>query len=489
MGAEWRYHAAPTPPDPRWLRPDYDDTQWRTGRAGFGYGDDDDRTILTDMKGGYDSVYLRGEFHLPAVPEKLHLHVRYDDAFLAYVNGRLAARVGVARGRVVGDHEAERREVFAVSTAALKPRRNVIAVHGRNVDRDMSDFTLHPALSSVRIPAEIVLGESARRDLAFLRHKLLTQSSYLHKSDHNVIGALDAVVRQLPEAMRRIDLLRGVQRIIALLGDGHAFAGAWFEDEGAKYLPFRIADTGTAVLAIGGGSSERAFVEPSYPFITAIDGVAVDDWVAAAARHFAYASPQLNRRRTVRALRARGQAARRLGACPQRGHHRYACGLPWIGDPQFQLNRSAPPVPSAAWSSAKAAFCPTMSATSASRQWRSTGSRKFSNSWTRPATTDALIIDVRGNGGGRLEILRALAPYFLPPDAPPIVTNIAAYRLASHFRPDHLADPPDLSPGPPGLDRSRASHYPRRTGGIPARVDPAARPVLGMALHAHQPPI
>jgi len=56
--------------------------------------------------------------------------------------------------------------------------------------------------------------------------------------------------------------------------------------------------------------------------------------------------------------------------------------------------------------------------------------------------TDALIIDVRGNGGGRLEILRALAPYFLPPDAPPIVTNIAAYRLASHFRPDHLADRP-----------------------------------------------
>ncbi len=441
MGAEWRYHAAPTPPDPRWLRPDYDDTQWRTGRAGFGYGDDDDRTILTDMKGGYDSVYLRGEFHLPAVPEKLHLHVRYDDAFLAYVNGRLAARVGVARGRVVGDHEAERREVFAVSTAALKPRRNVIAVHGRNVDRDMSDFTLHPALSSVRIPAEIVLGESARRDLAFLRHKLLTQSSYLHKSDHNVIGALDAVVRQLPEAMRRIDLLRGVQRIIALLGDGHAFAGAWFEDEGAKYLPFRIADTGTAVLAIGGGSSERAFVEPSYPFITAIDGVAVDDWVAAAARHFAYASPQLNRRRTVRALRRVDKLREDLGLARSEDIIVTLAGSHGSVTRSFSLTDQRP-------RSIRSVVIGESRILSDNVGYLRIPAMEIDRIpeilefMDEARNTDALIIDVRGNGGGRLEILRALAPYFLPPDAPPIVTNIAACRLASHFRPDHLADRP-----------------------------------------------
>ena len=52
--------------------------------------------------------------------------------------------------------------------------------------------------------------------------------------------------------------------------------------------------------------------------------------------------------------------------------------------------------------------------------------------------TAGLIIDVRGNGGGRYGLMRTLFSYFRPADAGPFVCNIAAYRLAPHFRTSHI---------------------------------------------------
>ena len=56
--------------------------------------------------------------------------------------------------------------------------------------------------------------------------------------------------------------------------------------------------------------------------------------------------------------------------------------------------------------------------------------------------TDGLVIDVRGNGGGRRDPLRRLAPYFLPKDGTPIVGNVAAFLLeeGKEARPDELQD-------------------------------------------------
>ena len=55
------------------------------------------------------------------------------------------------------------------------------------------------------------------------------------------------------------------------------------------------------------------------------------------------------------------------------------------------------------------------------------------------ADTDGLIIDVRENGGGSRDALRALLPYFLTEDEPARVVNVGAYRLLRGQR----ADTPD----------------------------------------------
>lgn len=51
-----------------------------------------------------------------------------------------------------------------------------------------------------------------------------------------------------------------------------------------------------------------------------------------------------------------------------------------------------------------------------------------------------LIVDVRGNGGGRRTSLLALADFLVGPEEPPVVVNAAKYRLHSDLPQNHLAN-------------------------------------------------
>ena len=106
LGEGWRYFKGVTEPvpyrktiSPEWTKPLFNDRDWLEGATSIGYGDDDDATILTDMRRqgrnkGYLSLYLRRPFVLPRDVElnALVLSVDYDDGFIAYINGREVAR-------------------------------------------------------------------------------------------------------------------------------------------------------------------------------------------------------------------------------------------------------------------------------------------------------------------------------------------------------------------------------------------------------------
>jgi hypothetical protein len=153
-GADWRYLCG-THPNDSWTQPDFDATGWETSKAGFGYGDSDDKTVLNDMKDRYSVVYVRKSFSI-SEPDDIHemgLAIRYDDAFIAYLNGREVLRVGVSQGRGAGasgidDHEARGREYFKIDNHSnlLCEGKNVLAIEGHNDGLDSSDFTLDPYL-------------------------------------------------------------------------------------------------------------------------------------------------------------------------------------------------------------------------------------------------------------------------------------------------------------------------------------------------------
>jgi len=168
-GDRWSYRVGDQVPA-EWAAPDFDASDWPVGRAGFGYGDDDDVTVIEDMRGRTPRIYLRHAFDGDALAgtRELTLLCRYDDAFVAYLNGVEVVRVGVEvashprREPRVKTHEARELEAFPLEgwRAHARPGTNVLAIVGYNRMRNDSDFTLDPWLArdrseegALRLPA------------------------------------------------------------------------------------------------------------------------------------------------------------------------------------------------------------------------------------------------------------------------------------------------------------------------------------------------
>ena len=137
-GTQWAYFKGTVEPPAAWNTIVFDDSSWLTGASGFGYGDGDDATVLSDMQNGYLSVYTRRQFDVPNVGAiaGLELKVNWDDGFVAFINGQEIARRNLAgaSGTVVAhdiaasSHEAGTPETIAVSSSVLVTGTNVIAV-------------------------------------------------------------------------------------------------------------------------------------------------------------------------------------------------------------------------------------------------------------------------------------------------------------------------------------------------------------------------
>jgi outer membrane protein assembly factor BamB len=153
--AEWQYHLGTAPAN--WATPAFDAKKWPTGAAGFGYGDGDDATKLDAMRGKHRTVCIRRTFDVadPKSVRMLVLLARYDDAFIAYLNGTEVARSPNIRGTGpradVRRHEAgktfERFDIRNVD--GLRKGTNVLALVGYNTQPGSSDLTLDPYLVGV----------------------------------------------------------------------------------------------------------------------------------------------------------------------------------------------------------------------------------------------------------------------------------------------------------------------------------------------------
>lgn len=130
--------------------------QWWQGEAGFGYGDDDDATRV-NLRGKHTTLYTRIAFDLDenSVGQPTQLHIRYDDGFIAYLNGQEIARASVTgtpgKDLKVSSHEAGNNfEAIDLPTWAKHARKgqNVLAIVGYNASTDSSDLTLDAYLKA-----------------------------------------------------------------------------------------------------------------------------------------------------------------------------------------------------------------------------------------------------------------------------------------------------------------------------------------------------
>jgi len=158
-GQSWRYRVGAASIPANWNQVGVNPAGFSTGPGGFGFGDNDDATVLTT---NIFTAYIRTDFQIldTSKVERMTLSVDYDDAFVAYLNGVEIARNNFS-GQVAynvladGQHEAAmyqggNPEHFILDMNQIRgiwnQGTNTLALVGINATQNSSDFSLRPWL-------------------------------------------------------------------------------------------------------------------------------------------------------------------------------------------------------------------------------------------------------------------------------------------------------------------------------------------------------
>jgi hypothetical protein len=221
-GDQWNYLVPATDAGNSWKYAGFDASSWNTGLSGFGYGDNDDSTILNNIL----SVFIRKEFTVTKSQdiEELVLSIDYDDGFVAYMNGHEIARSNlgtpgspVSFNQLTGSFQREATmytggypENFIISgpQAFLVDGVNVIAIEGHNSDPASSDLSLIPMLSIGR--QETVNSDSVPDYIQLKGRKLHTNFKINNEGETIILSRPDSsVVDSVPRVTLPADISYG----------------------------------------------------------------------------------------------------------------------------------------------------------------------------------------------------------------------------------------------------------------------------------------
>jgi hypothetical protein len=304
-------------------------------------------------------------------------------------------------------------------------------------------------------PPERVSPDQARTDIAAFRAGLEGQFAYLQLRGVDLVRELERVEERLEDDVAVADLAADLNEVLMQFGDGHARLRSAYDPRPARFLPFRLETAGGGVVAYG---PDGGLLDPVRPFVHALDGRPLEAWVDALRPTIPAGSPQYVLQRALRFLSSPDIARVQLelpdsprvrvtlgrGPADDGSTRGGANGDGGVGDLELPLGRK--PVGRGA------------SPERASRVLRGEEAHGIDGGvgYLRLAQMDddlipalhqwmgefrntgGLVVDVRGNGGGLRGLLMALAGYLLAEDAPPVIGNVAAYRLHPRFRRDHL---------------------------------------------------
>jgi hypothetical protein len=167
-GATWKYKkgtAEPATPVGSWALSGFNDASWSSGASGFGYGDSDDATVLSDMEGSYTTAYIRRKFTFASLSayETVSLSIVYDDAYIAYLNGTEVGRSASAGGtpgtplpfNANADSLHENNEgsdsIDLTLSGHLNAGENTLAIQVLNDNLNSSDLTMIPTVTGIEV--------------------------------------------------------------------------------------------------------------------------------------------------------------------------------------------------------------------------------------------------------------------------------------------------------------------------------------------------
>ncbi len=159
MGSTWNYSDEGTDLGTSWYSIDYDDSSWKSGATEMGYGDGDEKTVLsygTDKNKKYPTYYFRKVFELTNKEDiqNLIMRVKYDDGAVVYLNGVEIQRLNMPVGTIgystyaASTNESPTNE-FSVSPDLFVNGQNVISVEVHQGNGSSSDVSFDLDLSAI----------------------------------------------------------------------------------------------------------------------------------------------------------------------------------------------------------------------------------------------------------------------------------------------------------------------------------------------------
>ena len=154
-GAVWQFTFDQPTRGLEWTSPEFSTEGWKTGPSTFGYGKGSYGTDLKAMRPKYSTLYVRREFQIEQADRvtELGLQIDFEAAFIAYLNGREVARVGVGRSNGRNAQKIKARDDHGADYIILKDAHkflnngtNLLTIEAHSSKPDAPNFLLDPIL-------------------------------------------------------------------------------------------------------------------------------------------------------------------------------------------------------------------------------------------------------------------------------------------------------------------------------------------------------
>jgi hypothetical protein len=275
-------------------------------------------------------------------------------------------------------------------------------------------------------------GEQVARELDLFQREIEGRWAYLRANGVDHRAEVQRLRERGRQGLEHHAFASELQKVVSLFIDGHAgVSGSVYP---GPSLPFLIEATQGRYVALR--TDRSGFVDADFPFIESLDGRPLAEWLSAAAAYVPKGSPQYVERQS-------------LGMLRWLGHMRGVLGLPPLAPPRLglvsrdgvtrreaEVRSTGTGVPG--WPARQSGVFASGAGYLRLAEMDTVAVNRVHFWMPRFRETRGLIVDVRGNGGGSREALRALFPYLMSEGDPPRVVNAAKYRLHPSLPEDHM---------------------------------------------------
>ena len=160
-GATWKYLDDGSDQGTAWKETNFNDSSWSSGQAELGYGDGDEKTVISygnDPDNKHITYYFRHSFNVsnPSETPNLSLEILRDDGAVVYINGTEVQRTNMPDGNInyqtlasstVSGSDEDKFFQYVISSGVLTQGSNLIAVEVHQRSATSSDVSFNLKLS------------------------------------------------------------------------------------------------------------------------------------------------------------------------------------------------------------------------------------------------------------------------------------------------------------------------------------------------------